>query len=444
MKKIMNLMLSLAVLFSFAACDNSSNTPDDEQTTTSTELNASQVQSAANAIYGILSDSTEGIAAAFTGAKTISGDYAAPSTTSYTYTWERKGTTALQGDTNLTITLNAQANAGATATDMDVVFENYSVEFSTSILDVYSGNYVTLAGTVGGPLVNTADVALSNGVVTSVTVGAWSETAGGEKVVILPTSASVTWNDESIDSEDLLACINKPTTGSNGAVATIAANYMTEKEYLDAKADKAEGQIKSFVTLLFNNSATTKLAGSLAAYVTNETGKTGFTVGGTNKATAYFEYAVPASETNAVVVANSNVTVTIAPGTTFRIDFESDDVEAATAASFTAAKYTLSGEFVITDANSTKTYSEFTKVKVDGLKGELTAGTVTGTNANGVSALAGVEFDDYTTIATTAPTAGTATATDVTTQAGPAIEKNGSNNWVRTQLGEASVKFPLD
>ena len=443
MKKIMILMLSLAVLFSFAACDNSSNTPDDEQTTTSTELNASQVQSAADAIYGILADSTEGIAAAFNGAKTISGDYAAPSTTSYTYTWEKKGTTALQGDTNVTITLNAQANAGATATDMDVVFENYSVEFTTSIHDIYSGNYVTLAGTVGGPLVNTADVALSNGAVTSVTTATWSETAGSEAVVILPTSASVTWNGESIDSEDLLACINKPTDGS-GAVANIATNYMTEKEYLDAKAGKAEGQIKSFVTLLFNNSATTKLAGSLAAYVTNETGKTGFTVGGTNKATAYFEYAVPASETNAVVVANSNVTVTIAPGSTFRIDFESDDVEAATAASFTAAKYTLSGEFVITDANSTKTYSEFTKVKVDGLKGELTAGTVTGTNANGVSALAGVEFDDYTTIATTAPTAGTATATDVTTQAGPAIEKNGSNNWVRTQLGEASVKFPLD
>ena len=439
----MILMLSLAVLFSFAACDNSSNTPDDEQTTTSTELNASQVQSAANAIYGILSDTTDGIAAAFTGAKTISGDYAAPSTTSYTYTWEEKGTTALQGDTNVTITLNAQANAGATATDMDVVFENYSVEFTTSILDVYSGNYVTLAGTVGGPLVNTADVALSNGAVTSVTPATWSETAGSEAVVILPTSASVTWNGESIDSEDLLACINKPTNES-GVVDTIASNYMTEKEYLEAKADKAEGQIKSFVTLLFNNSATTKLADSLAAYVTNETGKTGFTVGGTNKATAYFEYAVPASETNAVVVANSNVTVTIAPGSTFRIDFESDDVEAATAASFTAAKYTLSGEFVITDANSTKTYSEFTKVKVDGLKGGLTGGTVTGTNANGVSALADVEFDDYTTIATTAPTAGTATATDVTTQAGPAIEKNSSNNWVRTQLGEASVKFPLD
>ena len=52
MKKIMILMLLLAVLFSFAACDNSSNTPSDDGV--SAGLSDSQIATVAETVKGLL------------------------------------------------------------------------------------------------------------------------------------------------------------------------------------------------------------------------------------------------------------------------------------------------------------------------------------------------------------------------------------------------------
>ena len=54
MKKFMILLLSLAVLFSFAACDNSSNTPADDTTTSTPVSEAAQMREAANEIVNLL------------------------------------------------------------------------------------------------------------------------------------------------------------------------------------------------------------------------------------------------------------------------------------------------------------------------------------------------------------------------------------------------------
>ena len=435
MKKIMILLLSLAVLFGFAACDNSNSTPDEPETpATGNELNAQQIQSAANAIYGLLK-ADKGIAGiggtsgAFNGATTLSGDYAAPSTTSYTYTWEDQADAALQGDTTATLTLSAQANAtGASATNLSVVFDRYTLEFSTSILDNYSGNYVTVAGTVSGALVGTGAVTLANGTATAVNP-TWDTTNG---YFILPDTATVTWNGESIDPEDLIACIAKPTDGTN-PVST--AGYVTEKDYLDKVASTAESQIGEVVALMFNASADTNtLAAVLASYVDGNVGTTGYTVGGNTAATAYIEYDVPTNNEVATVVSDAtDGSIRLAPGSKFRVDFEAAAPVASGSPNFTATKFTLSGDFIVSGVASP---AAFTKVSVEGLEGTLTGCTVTGNNTDGITSLASVTF------ATSGYTDGIVTATDVTTAAGPEITKNASNDWVRKALGEASVEYP--
>ena len=97
MKKFMILLLSLAVLFSFAACDNSSNTPADEP---STGVSDYVVSDLAKSIPSDINDALDGTTGVFVSSKltvtdgalasgyTLSSDY---KTLSYTETKAAEG-----------------------------------------------------------------------------------------------------------------------------------------------------------------------------------------------------------------------------------------------------------------------------------------------------------------------------------------------------------------
>ena len=64
MKKIMILMLSLAVLFSFAACDNSSTTPVDPENPdvdVTTGFTGPQTENAAKALLGLIDGTSSSV-----------------------------------------------------------------------------------------------------------------------------------------------------------------------------------------------------------------------------------------------------------------------------------------------------------------------------------------------------------------------------------------------
>ncbi len=52
MKKFLVILLSLAVLFGFAACDNSSNTPDEGQDSTVSVFNDKDIENAVDDVFG--------------------------------------------------------------------------------------------------------------------------------------------------------------------------------------------------------------------------------------------------------------------------------------------------------------------------------------------------------------------------------------------------------
>ena len=84
MKKIMILMLSLAVLFSFAACDNSSNTPDTSEEEQGTSVDYSKIVTMGATIKSDVAD----MFSVFTASKPIitGGEVADPTTSGTTTT----------------------------------------------------------------------------------------------------------------------------------------------------------------------------------------------------------------------------------------------------------------------------------------------------------------------------------------------------------------------
>ena len=436
MKKIMIALLAIAVLFGFAACDNSSSTPSDNEQ--STELSAQVVESVAKAVGDIIKGTSstisdgKGMATVFA-ADILESDnsfkegYSCvdPYTTlTYTYTVDADST--LQDDSTVTITLTGRdKSAEATkATKRDIILEGYSITFSidemaTTDLSNY-GNYVTTAGVVSGDIVGSIAVTIAaDGKVDSITPSVTS--------IILPDTVAVTYNGVDVDSESLIAQIG---LAKDDTTVYTAASYKTAKEKTEKTAIK--GYIDAL--LLDATSAESSIFTNFLAdvYKTDGTVSTAFSSEfaqptGTGVATATITYKDDAADSAVVAkdaTSGETKALKIAKGTEFTLTLTSDSV-AQTAGSFDATSYEISGTFLVySDAAGTTANTAFDKIVVTGLKGKLGAGmTVTGNATDGVATLAsGFTFEASADALDL--TAGTVTA-DVKTAVGPGLVGTG-------------------
>ncbi len=430
MKKIMILMLSLAVLFSFAACDNSSNTPSDTDETSGV-ITDGMYEVLGTQVYKLITDSSNGVIAKLGTNSieivvegTVTTDYTAASPyTSISYTYKTPGSTALAPEGEVTITVSGRQNdaKGIAATaDHSVILDSYTVTFSAYANNdvtesVNVGDYVLFEGSFSGSLVGNVTIKPVATDTTKATV------TSSITSVILPESITASYDGNDAVSETLVECISFNDTDSD--------NYYTAEAYRTAKEEAEYDGIMAFVKVLVNASASPEFGDQLQAFLS--AGESTFSAEG--KGSATFTYTPSSTTTNATLATVSGQSIRIKEGTAFSISFAGDTQLSVGATKFTAKEYTLSGTFVVTGAASGK----FTEITIADLKGALTAGTINGNGAEIASYGATAGTSD---LAFGNPTEGTVTAKAVTTPIGPDLVQNTETGiYSLAQIGDVTV-----
>ena len=423
MKKFMILLLSLAVLFSFAACDNSSDTPANPDEP-GTGLSDTLIETTGANIFNILTDDTDGLYAKFnadimedqSGTKVLKENYsAADPYTTITYTCETvPGSSALQGDTDVKYTLTGVdvTDAADRASSRAIRLTRYTVDFSTSVANG-EGNYVDVSGSVSGAVVGTV----------AVTIGANGATAIVPAIsdIIYPDTTSVSYGDEPVDNAKLVASI----TGS-----TTVSQWKTAAAYKTAKENDAKKLMNTYVEAITTSTGSDTLVARLTQFLGLESGVTKTYTDGTadTKASATISYTVPSGK---YVIAGTANSATI---TNVTIKFEAANV-GATTGTFDPATFELSGTFsVFSDKTATTAEDDFATITLDKVTGTAAKTSTAISGSNGVIASLG---DVALTFAKGSAT-GTATA-NVLTKVGPAV-----SNGELAALGNVTLDYSKD
>ena len=256
MKKIMILMLSLAVLFSFAACDNSSNTPsdttdDDQPAITSGAALAAAESSVVAAEFGKINTSFGADAKIWDTDKLGAGYSVDLAGNSITWTQAYDEAVVDLETTYTTITVSGAdiTPVANVATQKVILLDSYTLEFCQPI----SSNALTsgfASGTVSGDMIGKVTITLADGKVTGVTVAVAStpEMTGltgkipTAVVSFLPTDASdveLNYDGAEVDAQKFVDYINSARVNDaleNGYdVADTLTSYALYKAYWDAQ-----------------------------------------------------------------------------------------------------------------------------------------------------------------------------------------------------------------
>ena len=452
MKKIMILMLSFAVLFSFAACDNSSNTPDtseEEQGGTVSERYISEYATIIeNMIKGVKLTGSEyyaveavdyatakvGMDDIFTAENILLGAddaYAINAEDGYDanadYTQISRTVTidttmpGFSKDTVVTLTLNGivtNPNA-ASSEDKTVQYETYTYAFETPVYDL-SGKVVLLTGSIKGYVTGYGMTVKADG--TAATVSA------ATPQFILPSTESAgditskVGDNTNLTSATLLSVLNTEDYTSAGIISY--------KGYVDGKIGNSTTgytkDIADYVALLTgsSNSIFDLLVKADGININAATKPEGLAVeydGSKTSGTATITWTIPESATaEAVVIAgdsSSGKYLELAPGDPLTITFNSKPNTDATD-SFDVDTFTISGTFkAYSDADTAETkFAEIYDVTVNGKVTADDSKKITVADATAVL-----------TVATPVMTIEKDSAATADIEVGPAIQKTGDN-----------------
>ena len=416
MKKFIIAMLCVAVLFGFASCDNSSNSPADDQTSTGvSDLVISKLAKDTSTDINTVLDSTSGVFVAskltVTDGKLADG-YALGDgykTLSYTKTEEAEGQ---KPETGYTITLKGYASKSSNTTT--VTLQEYEYKFTEADFGA-DGNYVTVSGTVSGYLTGTMTVTTTG---SGETLKLSGVTVADAKAII-PNDASnvsITYAEEPVSAADFVAYANGTGAATGSAIETYAS-------WRETALTTARGEIEKVVKTLLGVGVTdgTKLVASFAD------GK--FTDGANVPSGSYDAASKTATITwtngtdgKATVVATDAKTATysiyLMPGQSMTLAIKGE----LTGTTLAAASYTLSGDFNVyakyaeDNAAGTEAYSKFASIKVTEIAGDMTGDVTVEAGTNKVT-----EIDSAA--AFEAPTAGVASAS---MEVGPAFDADGT------------------
>ena len=276
MKKFLVILLSLAVLFGFAACDNSSSTPDEGQDSTVSVFNDKDI---ANAVAYVFTETTGfegGIEAAVKDLLGGPGDLYSTSTWSgerdkYTVTVgtdyktlkvehavsdaSSEGTYPAEKATLEVTAFNTSADGtdGSTGKEYTAAFNTFTYGFE-SYMTNEAGNIVPVTGSVKGYFANTATAEITtdkDGVAT------YTVNAGSLKLVLSenPADFVLTIGGETVPEGKVFDVIAKDDVGKDMTYATFMKGLDTSKGYVDSyvkallETDSTNKNSKLFATL---------------------------------------------------------------------------------------------------------------------------------------------------------------------------------------------------
>ena len=414
MKKFMILMLSLAVLFSFTACDNSGDTPatDEPSSGVTTEIANTAASTATTAI----NDTTgfTSLVAAGAQASKVGTALADITTLTITKTDTNAPSFGLEPATQTIvlsgINTSAATDNGTSGNEYDVTFNTFDYTYTAYGYDV-NGEVITHTATISGHLAGSVKATVATDAATGL-VSTYTLAGTPSYILDEANAISFTVGDVVYDADSFTNALNLDADG--GAIATTYTKYANDQD------TKYQAAIDGFVTALTGENGSdagkVTLATVLATAITDKT--EGMTISYTGTATSG-SATITYKPTKDVVVANdgsSHILVLPAESTLTVTLASASNVQATD--SFTAATYTLSGNFNVytayTDTETNTPNGDFTSISVTGLSG-VAGGTVTGGTGDVVESIASVEF--------TTKTAGSASAT---CPVGPQLVSDGS------------------
>ena len=369
MKKIMIALLAIAVLFGFAACDNSnSNTPSDSETPNALDVVVAQYF---NGLLGDLDSGIEADHATINNLESLSfsiketeGVGSTPAT-SIVVTVTGEDITADDKATTRTVRLD-----GWTLNASDILDASYSY----SVIDI-TGLSGALQGTV---TIDNTDAAAP--VISDLQVERMFAPVACASAVVSIGSA-----EYDVDTADILAQISASVPYTDGAATNpLLENYVTEEFYEATMKGVYETAIKNYVT-----AALTALdSEEFAKYVGTSAVETGFTTGTANtESVATLKYTIPGAEADKdiVLASSGNATISLKKGTTFAISFESGDKgeDAGLAGStFSPKEYTITeATLVVSGSDDVSTVEGVTTdskaLVLANVSGTLSGGSIT-------------------------------------------------------------------
>ena len=403
MKKFIIAMLCVAVLFGFAACDNSSNTPADEETTTggvTTEL----ANKAADTAITAINDTTNGFkgVVASSNMEDMVGK-AIDAITTVTYTKETPNAEFGLAPTTQTIVLkgiDTTANPTDATTSYTVKFNTFEYTYTAESYDA-NGEVITSVAKINGYLAGSITAAVTKDATTKL-VTVYTVTSTSAEYILAETAPiSFTVGDDAYDAKTFTAALN--LDDDSDAFATTYAKYV---EDTDATYQTALGE---FVTALIADNSTggTDLVKkTLAGYGT--TAKLTATYSKDNGGSIVYTFT---PEADTVIAAEASAkSFTLPAKSTLTVTISGNPEVPAVDAQFTAVKYVINAPSLkVTDT----TAPDFDTINVASISG-VASGTVT--NNAGEIAL--------NTVALTAPTSGSVSAT---CPVGPQLVEDGSD-----------------
>ena len=444
MKKIMILMLSLAVLFSFAACDNISTTPDDQQQGggSSATFTDGQIVDIAEAISGLFTGA-DGLVAKFGAAITNtdgtlkSGYECASPYTKLVYKYDTVAADGLEGATDVTITIEGQdiTEEDVKNVEREIILARYTVEFTTSWQEYPTADYSELKGTVSGAIKGGVDIDLE-------TASTKLAITPSIDCVIMPDTTSVTVDGVAVDNAKLVSVFASTKYASSNLSAD---KYTTAKAYEDGCAETAKKDMNTYVEFLLDatKQGDNSLIKVLDAIIKNADLKgtltNTYTEGSTTaKASAKLEYTAAAGDAFSVVGSTDKAIDIV--NLTLNLEAAS---ATATTGSFTPATFELSGTFkVYSDTGRNKPEEDFTEITLTGVTGTA-SGLVTGVAKEVTDLLDSKAVSDNKVVTLTfdadgGSTKGTVSA-DVLTKVGPEVVDG-----ELAALGDVTINYEKD
>ena len=385
MKKFLVILLSLAVLFGFAACDNSSSTPDDGDTTT-TEVSYETYKAMADAL-------ADDLAAALTAgfdddASIVAGGEAASGYafdgTSFTYTRSALGATERENET-YSLTLNGVLLEGTGTTGRTIQLTDYEYTFSKPLNTTTTPyDFTTTTGSASGYLDGTLEVTLdTDNSLLTVDVPSTSNIK-----MFLPdaeSKVSLYYGESEVTAKaDVISIMNFGVADSDNPTSYAA--------WRTAQTDDYEDEIGTLVTALISdsNSNIFTVAATDTATATRKDYVTTTYTAGTNGGELEITYALAEDAADEVVIAGNGSTTTndatvikLGKGDSLTLSLTSKAGDATN--TFTVDSYTLSGTFKVYKYSTADTalvaYDVIDEFNVEGL-----TGAVSGLTANRLDA----------------------------------------------------------
>ena len=382
MKKIMILMLSLAVLF--AACDNSSTTPDNPAGEETTTVSDSVIRSAISSVKHAMADSGYGVAAlldkdnnllAPSAEREVTFDENDVTKISVSATAAEAGEALAAETVKLDVTgINVSkkiANGVGSTNAREVALNTFTYTYSGNVLD--GGKNVPFTATVNGFF---ADSAKASVYTENDTLNYKVAATNTDISVILPkTSAGITLVIDGTKVEDRigyafdqLVRMTLDTTTYPSATATLTTYAEYEKDQNDVFRGVADAYVKALLTIDNGGTTTTGILNNLSTWASAAGDPTK-----ANPATATKwadNYSAEAKTVTFEVTASNNpmvvsgkatpgasdTAVAIAASKSMKVTFVVD----TTGASPVAESYTISGDFVVGTYNTTsKVYEKW-------------------------------------------------------------------------------------